>query len=152
MAQEATADVFIKFWQKRDIIDPHRPVEALLYKIARDTAYNYLKKIASSKRLKEEYIARYPVVEHRNAELIFLAKEQKGLLAEIIDTLPPKRQEIFKMHFYEGVDNQGIARRLRISPHTVKSQLVKARHYLREKLSLAARCPLSWLILLMQAW
>ncbi|MEL6649565.1 MAG: sigma factor, partial [Bacteroidota bacterium] len=46
LAEEATADVFVTLWKKRFLINPKIGIQALLYKIAKDTAFNYLKKIA----------------------------------------------------------------------------------------------------------
>lgn len=149
LAEEATGDVFIRLWQKRAIIDPHQPIEALLYKIARDTAYNYLKKIASDERLKQVYFEQYPVIETKDGETILLAEERSATVKKIIEALPPRRQEIFKMHYYEGIDNQSIADQLHLSPHTVKAQLVKARHYLRQQLNLTVHESLFLLFLLL---
>jgi len=63
MAEEATADVFITLWKKRSIIDPNLPIQSFLFKIAKDTAYNYLKKIASNARLKQAYLESYPTID-----------------------------------------------------------------------------------------
>jgi len=144
MAEEATADVFIKLWEKRAIIDPDQPIKALLYKIAKDTAYNYLKKIASNERLKQQYLACYPVIDLKDGELLFMEKEELAAVEQIIETLPPKRLAIFKMRYYEGKDNQAIAQQLEISINTVKVHLAKARLYLKQQLSLRQEVYLLW--------
>lgn len=134
LAEEATADVFIKLWEKKNIINPDQAVVALLYKIAKDTAYNYLKKIASNEKLKAEYLKIYPSIEFKSGELLFLEKEQLVAIQAIIETLPPKRLAIFKMRYYEGLDNSAIAKKLEISINTVREHLAKARFYLKERL------------------
>ncbi len=136
LAEEVTADVFIKLWHRRSIINPELPVQALLYKIAKDTAYNYLKKVASDARLRQRYLDQCPVLYVKSGELLFLEKEHMAEVEQIIGTLPPKRMEVFKLRYYKGEDNQSIAHRLKISINTVKVHLVKARHYLRQQLSL----------------
>jgi len=131
LAEEATADVFIILWKKRALIDPNSTIQAFLFKIAKDTAYNYLKKIATDARLKEKYLEKYPCIDIKNGEVIFLEKEGLAQLNGIIDTLPPKRLEVFKLRYQEGFDNQRIAQELGISINTVKVHLAKARLYLR---------------------
>lgn len=135
LTEEATADVFITLWKKRVLINPNLPIQALLYKIAKDTAYNYLKKIASNTRLKQQYLENYPSIELKNGEVLFLQKEQLALFHQVIETLPPKRLKVFKMRYYEGMDNKKIAQKLGISINTVKVHLNKAKLYLKEKIS-----------------
>ncbi|MEN0048147.1 MAG: sigma-70 family RNA polymerase sigma factor, partial [Bacteroidota bacterium] len=120
MAEEATADVFITLWKKRASVNPSLPVQALLYKIAKDTAYNYLKKIAANDRLKQEYLNNYPAIDLQNGEVLLLEKEQLFQVERVIESLPPKRLEVFKLRYYEGLDNSGIAQQLGISINTVK--------------------------------
>ncbi|MEN0050963.1 MAG: sigma factor-like helix-turn-helix DNA-binding protein, partial [Bacteroidota bacterium] len=48
--------------------------------------------------------------------------------------LPPKRLEVFKLRYYEGLDNSGIAQQLGISINTVKVHLAKARLYLKQQI------------------
>ena len=144
LAEEATADVFIRLWKRRAAVDPERPLSALLHKIARDTAFNYLKKIASDQRLAEAYAEHYPLITHHDGGQQLIDREQSQLIQQTIHLLPPVRRRIFILHYYQGVGNGMIADLLRISPHTVKSQLVKARHFLRERLAEAV-----WLLLLL---
>lgn len=136
LAEEATSDVFIILWKKRSLIQTDQPIQAFLYKIAKDTAYNYLKKIASNDRLKQQYLENYPCIELKNGEVIFLEKEKLALLTVVIESLPPKRLEVFKMRYYDGLDNNSIAKQLGISVNTVKVHLVKARLYLKEMILL----------------
>lgn len=134
-AEEATADVFITLWKKRALINPNLPIRAFLYKIARDTAYNYLKKIATNAQLRQQYIENYPSIELKNGEVLFLQKEQLILINKIIETLPPKRLKVFKLRYHEGLDNKKIASRLGISVNTVKVHLAKARLFLKDRIS-----------------
>ena len=134
LAQEATADVFIKIWEKRQIIDPNRSIQPLLYKIARDTAYSYLRKIASEEKLKKNFLENYAPKVQQDGEWLYIRKEHTAQVARIIEDLPMERQRIFRMRYFDGKDNPNIARELNLSIHTVKSQLVKARAFVRSEL------------------
>jgi len=63
----------------------------------------------------------------------------------VIETLPPKRLEVFKLRYYEGLDNNSIAEQLGISINTVKVHLAKSRLYLKEKITQEQE--LDWLLL-----
>ena len=152
LAEEATADVFITLWKKRTIINPNLPIEAFLYKIAKDTAYNYLKKIANDTRLRQQYLENYPILELKNGEVLFLEKEQLAQVEKVIETMPPKRLAIFKLRYYEGLDNTKIVAQLGISINTVKVHLAKARLYLKEQLPLQQEAYLVLVWMLFDSW
>lgn len=149
LAEEATADVFIKIWEKRNIINTDRSIQAFLYKIARDTAFSYLRKVASNERLKQKFLENYPLTDHKHGEWIYLKKEHATTVANIVGVLPPQRQLIFRMKYFEGKDNSAIAEELNLSVHTVKSQLVKARTYVRKRLGVLDSTNLCVLLLLL---
>ena len=138
MAEETASDVFITLWKKRGIIDPNKDIKAFLYKIARDTAWNVLKKIANDKRLAQEYVDNYLLlyqdIELTSGESLCLEKEQLSLIHEVIETLPPKRLEVFKLRYFEGLNNIKISQKLDISVNTVKTHLLKARLYLKGRM------------------
>ncbi|MCB0566289.1 MAG: RNA polymerase sigma-70 factor [Phaeodactylibacter sp.] len=133
LAEEATADVFVIIWKKRRQLDPLMPFEPLLYKIAKDMAYNYLKKIAVDNRLKENFLNQSnDLKNNKSGEIIFLEKEALLAIHEIVENLPQKRKEIFKLRYYEGLNNQFIAQKLNISVNTVREQLARARQFLKK--------------------
>ncbi|MDW3648524.1 MAG: sigma-70 family RNA polymerase sigma factor [Bacteroidia bacterium] len=134
LAEEVTADVFIKIWEKRSLINSEQSIRPFLYKIARDTTYTYLRKIASDERLRGKFLENYPIIDLENGETIFIKKEYASEVDHIIEGLPPQRKLIFRKRYFEGKDNPTIAQELQLSVHTVKSQLVKARGYVRQKL------------------
>ncbi|MEM6343643.1 MAG: RNA polymerase sigma-70 factor [Bacteroidota bacterium] len=131
LTEEATADVFIKLWQRREQIDPALNILAFLFKIAKDISLNYLKKVARDDRLKSEYALRYLIDNAKSGEQQLIAQEELEIYLNMIDRLPPKRKAIFKMRYEESMDYQSIADRMNISPNTVKVQLIKARQYLK---------------------
>ena len=138
LAQEATADVFIKLWQKREIIDSSKTIAPFLFKLAKDIAYNYLKKIAADQSRLAGYLERYPLVERQeklSGEQSLISKEVLANYHQAVEMLPAKRKAIFKMRYEEELDYQSIAERLQISPNTVKVQLVRARKFLKDQLA-----------------
>lgn len=122
-AEEVTQQVFIRLWEKRHLVDLDRPLAAYLYKITRNNAFNHLKKIAFQQQ---------QTAELRMLSSSLLAEDDlsfaecQKLTNELVDSLPEKRQIIYKMHIEEGYSPSEIASLLGISQSTVKSQLAKA--------------------------
>lgn len=145
LAEEATADVFIKLWEKRQLIDPAQRISPFLFKLAKDISYNYLRKIASDQRLQEAYLQHYPGREKRDGEQVLIEQEERERLLQLIDLLPPKRREIFRLRYEEELNYASIAKQLGISSNTVKVQLVKARKFLKHQLTDISMILLGWI-------
>jgi len=50
-AQEILQDVFVKVWEKRELIDPEQSFKSYLFQISRFTVYNFIRKINLDKKL-----------------------------------------------------------------------------------------------------
>lgn len=136
LAEEATSEVFITLWNKRSIIDVGQCVQPLLYRIATFKAYDYLKKIANDKHLQDQFLLSHSAFNFKSGERLLIEKEELEAINKLVETLPPQRKAIFKMRYFEGMDNKAIAKQLQISSNTVKVHLVKARQYLKQNLPL----------------
>ncbi len=124
-AEEVTQQVFIRLWEKRHLVDASRSLEHYLYTVTRNCAFNHLKQKANQAQqiqLSNLWIDNSSTVTEDD---LSLAECQK-LTDELINSLPEKRQIIYKMHFEEGYLPVEIATMLGLSVSTVKSQLTKA--------------------------
>ncbi len=130
-AEEITQQVFIRLWEKRHLVDVSRSLDHYLYKITRNCAFNYLKKKAYEAELQQN-ISEALMSSSQLAEDQVSYNECERLTNELIDTLPEKRQIVFKMHYEEGYSPAEIAHLLGVSVTTVKSQLVKATKTVKE--------------------
>ena len=125
-AEEVVQQSFIRLWEHRHCVDPSLPLDPYIYRIARNCAFDYLKDVARTAQFKENLT---PPPARCYQESASANYEQ--IAEEAINTLPEKRQVIFRMSYEEGMSPQEIADALRLSVHTVKSQLVKATKTLR---------------------
>ena len=135
IAEEITADVFIKFWNKRAELSSTGSVKALLYLMARNTALDYLRK---QKRM----------AVHQAGLHYFSPTAEKNILQTLVETetikqiittlqqLPPRCSEVFKLAYVFGKTDKEIAAALKLSPHTVRNQKLRAVRLLREKIIL----------------
>lgn len=126
-AEEVVQQSFIRLWEHRRHVDPKRPLDPYIYRIARNYAFDYLKELARRTRLREDLRQLAPTGTHYES----LPIDYERVAEEAISALPEKRQVIFRMNYDEGLSPQEIADTLHLSVHTVKSQLVKATKSLR---------------------
>lgn len=133
LAEETVQEAFLKLWQHRSTIDPDRPVEAYLYRIARNHVFNLLKRATLDEQMKAEVFYSRAVADFAADEHLILSELQQAR-ENAISCLPPRRQLIFKMSRKEGLSHQEIAERLGISRNTVKDQIVKATGAVRQYL------------------
>ncbi len=126
-------EVFLKVWNHRHELDPEKSFGGYIFKIARNIIYNQLKK-----NIQQEYY--YEFVrsswheESNDTEKAINNNELANVLSEIIDTLPPRRKEIFLMNRVNGLTMKEIAHKLHISVNTVDTQIQRSLKYLRENL------------------
>lgn len=130
-AEEVVQQSLIRLWEFRHNIDPTRPLDPYVYRVARNCAFNYLKETARTARLKVDLRMVSGSFSYQDGPS---ADDYAELARQAIETLPEKRQMIFRMSYDEGMTHQQIAEALQLSVHTVKSQLVKATKTLRLRL------------------
>ncbi|MBA4411216.1 MAG: RNA polymerase sigma-70 factor [Bacteroidota bacterium] len=132
-AEEITQLVFLKVWEKKAQINEHLSFKSFLFSVAYHETISWLRKENSEKRRIGEYTLlansmtneTEQAVEFRNMELV---------TGSLIEEMPEKRKEIFRLSREQGFSNKEIAERLNISVKTVENQMTSALKYLREKL------------------
>ena len=132
-AEEITQLVFLKIWEKRVTIDEHLSFKSFLFSIAYNETISWLRKEKSEKRRIDKFVhssgfstnETEQTIEYRNIE---------GLANQLIESMPEKRKEIFKLSREQGLSNKEIAEKLEISVKTVENQMTSALKFLREKI------------------
>jgi RNA polymerase sigma-70 factor (ECF subfamily) len=108
----------------------HRPIEhpkAYLTQAARNLALNHLRHLRQGVEVSvDEQI--YEAVADRRAspEMETLYRQEMRRLLAALESLPPRRREIFILHRFEELTYDQIAARLTISRNTVMVQIVNA--------------------------
>ncbi|MEE9372462.1 MAG: RNA polymerase sigma-70 factor [Saprospiraceae bacterium] len=131
IVDEITSDVFVKFWNKRTQLNSKKSASGLLYKIARDYCIDRLRKIARNEELKNSFLEHYEESLLNPIEEDLYFKESLQVINVVINTLPPKRKQVFQMRYQSDMTNDQIAKELDISPNTVKVHLTKASNFIR---------------------
>lgn len=135
-AEDVLQEGFVKIFKKIKTFEGRGSFEGWLKRIMVNTAINYLK---SNKKfqLEEEFDANN--LNHtigKSDEELFEANAEvpQEELISMIDDLPTGYKLVFNMYVLEGMTHKEIAESLGCSLGTSKSQLSKARKYLRTKL------------------
>ncbi len=132
-AENIIQDVFANLWVYRKKLEPGKSLNALLYTMARNELFMHLRKQITRRKYVEEFGSSLNENDDSTQKQIEY-NELKLLLDKLIESMPDKRKEVFKLSRYEGLSYKEIAKRLRISENTVDTQIRKALSYLKENL------------------
>lgn len=134
IAEEVTQVVFIKVWEQRVRIKEHLSFKSFLFSVAYNETISWLRKDNAEKKR----------IQLLGIETSFSCNETtftvefnsiNSLANELIENLPEKRKEIFKLSREQGYSNKEIAVFLGVSVKTVENQITSALKTLRDKLS-----------------
>ncbi len=131
-AEEIVQETFIKIWEKRkDFIEGYS-FDAFLFKIAKNSFISLTRKKVNH-NVFEKHPEIYSEIDPNNSENYIIYKETKEIIDSIINGLPPKRKEIFRLRKIENLSRNEIAEKLGISVVTVDNQIMKANTYMKEQ-------------------
>ncbi len=132
-AEEVTQLVFLKVWEKREQIKEHLSFKSFLFSVAYHETISWLRKEKSEKMRIGEFV-RISGFQTNETEQAVEFRNIEGLANQLIQEMPEKRKEIFKLSREQGFTNKEIAEKFGISIKTVENQMTSALKYLREKL------------------
>lgn len=147
-AEEIVQEVFVLMWLKRKLIILANSPEKYVFTILHNCIYAYLRKLAKERQLKSR-IARSEVNCEDLIETRLLEKENRGFIEKVINRLPPQQKIIYKLAKQEGVSREEIARRMHISPNSVRNHLAAAVGNLRASLK-HSKSAIFWICIWMQ--
>lgn len=133
LATEILQEAFIKTWNNRKNIDPERSFRSYLYRIAENLVYDFFRKTSRDTRLQKVLMSSmteaYSCVEEN-----FRRKETSELIQNAIDSLPPRRRQVFQLIKMEEQSYEEVSSLLHVSVSTINDHVVKATKFIREKL------------------
>lgn len=133
VAEEVVQSMFLKLWEKRDLLDVQTSAKAYLYKCVYNDSLNLLKH-EQVKSKYQDFTVRTMNTHHQAASNRVELSELQKELQLAIEALPEQCRIIFQMSRFEELKYKEIADRLGISIKTVENQMGKALKILRLKL------------------
>lgn len=122
LTEEIVQDVFVKIWLNRKMLPAIRCFTSYLFILSRNYTLNCIRKMAKDHRARLQYD------QAQSVDSLYLIDEEADAQAEVnvqgvidraVAKLPPQQQRVFMLR-QSGLKNPEIARRMNISPQSVK--------------------------------
>jgi RNA polymerase sigma-70 factor (ECF subfamily) len=129
VSEELVQLTYIKLWQYRQSLKLQLPVSQQLFRIAKTTLIDVLRKKAANRLISIDNISQLDVVDEEAARH---DEHQVALVQESLSHLPPMQRKIVAFRL-EGMTNKEIAGQMAISKKTVENQVNRAIREIRKK-------------------
>ena len=129
-AEDMVQKLFCKLWDQRERIEIHTSVKSYLYRMIHNDCMNKIRQCSIRTEHNEYYVYEKELVSNE-VENTVLATELEQQIEKIIESMPPRCREVFKMSRQQQLSYNEIARDLQITTNTVETQIVKALRILR---------------------
>lgn len=130
--EEIVQEVFVRVWLKKEAIDPGKDFQSYLFSIAKHLVLDHLKSAVNRKLYFVGEHFQHDLLEEEGLDVATIENSEEKLLG-LIEQIPERRREIFRMSRFEGLSYKQIAERLNISENTVDSQIRNALAFLRKE-------------------
>ena len=136
VCEDIVQEVFISLWQRREKLQIKTSLKSYLYTSTVYKVYDHFSK--NKKMLKDELFDNFEnKIEASNPETKLMHEELIHHLDAIVDSLPDKCREVYKLSRENMLSNKEIAEQLNISQRTVEGHISKALKILKESLGVA---------------
>lgn len=129
-AQDVVQYAFTSLWDMREDLDPEKSMEALLFRIVRNRAYN-AERDRRSREAKHDDLKHgtNPVTPDPGAQMDADRLEEE--LRAQIEALPERQRDALELSRFQDLSHEAIAEVMDISPRTVNNHIVAALKKLR---------------------
>ena len=122
--------MFISIWTSRAQLPAVNDPQAYIYTIVYNKVSRYLKKEANKARILRLSLWNAKTYSNETEETIYANDGQK-FVNKAIAQLSSQKKAIYELRRTQGKSYEEIAETLHLSPHTVKSHLMKAVRFIR---------------------
>lgn len=134
-AQDVVHDVFAWLFEKGKNVDLKHSLSSYLYRSVLNKIYDRFRK----NDLFQRYIVEnkhFIDIESKETDYLIREKDIMLLIENEISNMSPRMQEVYRLKYYNYLDNNQIAEELNISSETVKTHLKLATRHLKKNVSL----------------
>ena len=125
---DLSQNIFVKLWLIRSSLGKLRSAGAYLYRMCRNAAIDY----GRTHKVKVPFTDAHDSAESYPLDEDYFAKERQLQIDGVVERMPFKRREVFKLSRNEGMSNDQIAHSLGISKKTVENHINAALKELRK--------------------
>jgi len=142
LTEEIVQDVFLTIWQHRATLEDINKFEPYLFVIARNRAFNCLKKMARERLRQEEWANQFrdapnadECIDDRDGFEMPGRAGYETLIDQAISQLPPQQKKVYQLHNQQNMGYPDIALQLGLSATTVKKHMSLALRKIRDYVS-----------------
>ncbi|MCU0376959.1 MAG: RNA polymerase sigma-70 factor [Bacteroidales bacterium] len=133
-SEEIVQELFFRLWQDRESLKIESSLKGYLFRSVHNRSLHYIEHQKVVDRHAGEVAARAEIVSEPVTETIYY-NELQIRIARVLDRLPVRCSEIFKMNRFEGLKYCEIAEKLSVSLKTVESNMGRALKEFRKELA-----------------
>jgi RNA polymerase sigma-70 factor (family 1) len=128
--EELLQDIFLSLWEKKEELRNVRSLSPYIFRMARNRLMNiYEHQKVQRKAL--NYIFQHTEESSVTAEDNYVYRQYHEVVSHALNTLTPKRRQVFEMHTQQDLSHDKIAVELSISKSMVKKQLYAAKRHVK---------------------
>jgi len=131
-AEETVQKVFIALWEQRLQTDENKSLASYLFTIARYIAYQEFRQQVYKKAAFDHFVLN-SIDYNESTKDDVLYNELYTFLQSVIESLPDRQREIFRLNRFSGLTYLQIADKLNITENTVDTQIRRALEFIRNK-------------------
>jgi RNA polymerase sigma-70 factor (family 1) len=150
LAEDLSQEVFLKIWQQREKLADLQSFRAFLFIVARNHTLNSLE-TASHSQAAIGAITRQALnlrVDSSTDDQV-LSREYLDFLRRVIDDLPPRSREVFRLCREQQLSYNEVAAQLGISRNSVKNHMVHSMKILKAAVERDLGIPLSLFLIIL---
>lgn len=135
--EELLQDVFLKLWEKKGDLEKVSSLNGYLFRMA----HNRLMNLFDHQKVRQkamDYIGMHAVETGSTLEDEYIYSEYHETARRAVDSLPPKRRQVFELSTMHNLSYDEIAAEMQISKSMVKKQLYSANRHIKDYLELDA--------------
>jgi RNA polymerase sigma-70 factor (ECF subfamily) len=150
LAEDLSQEIFLKIWEQREKLSELLSFRAFLFTVARNYTLNILHKAGRSQAAMGE-ITRHALSQHAQSQTedVVLSREYQEFLDRVIQNLPPRAREVFRLCRQQQLSYEEVAAQLGISRNSVKNHMVHSMKVLRTSVERDLQIPLSLFLLIL---
>jgi RNA polymerase sigma-70 factor (ECF subfamily) len=130
IAEEATQEVFVKLWERRDQINTDYPLIPYIKKITYNYIISFFRKVKLDKQLQQNLYNNMEGLRNTNEEEL-LQKELNKLYQQAIEQLPTQKRTAYTLSREQHLSYEEIALQMGISKNTVRNHMTEAIQFIR---------------------
>ena len=128
IAEDVIEDVFLKLWERREVINIKGPLLSYLFTSVKNACLDHIKSENVRRNYRERVMKKALMDDNFAFHKIINVdplkeKELKKVIKKSVQNLPADYRKVFKMSRYYNMTNKEIAAKLGVSSHTVGKYL-----------------------------